>query len=333
MSGLRLHQIYPPFDWCKESTLSGFLHTLPGPAVLHIPGKNTAITRVVVTLLHGNEPSGLNAIHRILSEGYEPRVNIKVIIASVVAAKTEPVFSHRMLPGQRDLNRCFSAGEKDLQSEIAMAIKEQIIRMTPESVVDLHNTSGSGPAFCVSTQSQEQHIALASHFSHRMILTDIILGSLMEQKLGCPVITVESGGAQDDVADEVAYNGLLSFMDAENAFYRKQHVELLNLPRRVELAKDRSIAYADSAQPDKDITLRRDIEKYNFGETPQDTCLGWIKENSLDALKLDRHPHRLEQWFYLNDHCLMTKRPLRLFMVTTNATIAASDCLFYVVDN
>lgn len=333
MSGLRLHHIYSPFELCAGTTLSTFLHYLPGPTVLHFDGKDHCRCRVIVTLVHGNEPSGLKAIHRLISEQYQPCVDTKVIIASVVAAATEPVFSHRMLPGQYDLNRCFNSTNKDLQSQTATAIREQIIQFAAEAVVDLHNTSGSGPAFCVSTQSTEQHVALTSHFSHRMIVTDIRLGSVMEQDFGCPVITVESGGAQDDVADVVAYNGLRSFMQEDDVFNIKQRVEQLRFPRRLELASQRDIAYAESAQPDKDVTLRKDIEKYNFGETPQDTCLGWVKHNSLEALTLDRHTQPLEHYFYLSGQCLMTKQPLRLFMVTTNAQIAKSDCLFYLVDN
>ncbi|GGD52537.1 succinylglutamate desuccinylase/aspartoacylase domain-containing protein [Lacimicrobium alkaliphilum] len=332
MSGLRLQHLYPPFELCVGKTLSNFLHYLPGPSVLHVPGTDTSVTRVVVTLLHGNEPSGLRAIHRLLNEEFVPQVNTKFIIASVVAAKTEPLFSHRMLPGQPDLNRCFGTTSKNLQYQLAEAIREQLLCFTPQAIIDLHNTSGSGPAFCVSTRATQQHLALTSHFSHRMILTDIQLGSLMEQELGCPVITVEAGGAQDDVADVVACNGLMSFLSAENVFRARQDIEQLTMPRRVELCRGYNIAYADVPLADKAITLHKDIEKFNFGVTPEGTILGWVSGNNLDALTLDRNHCKISQWFRVDNHQLITRQALKLFMVTTNASIAQSDCLFYVVE-
>ncbi|WP_088328508.1 succinylglutamate desuccinylase/aspartoacylase family protein [Lacimicrobium sp. SS2-24] len=333
MSGIHLQHLHPPFELAKGKTLSRFLHYLPGPCVFHIPGKNRSQCRIIVTLLHGNEPSGLKALHRLLNEDFIPEVETKFIIASVAAAKTEPLFSHRMLPGQADLNRCFGKDIKDLQHQLAQAIEAQIRGFSPQAVVDMHNTSGSGPAFCVSTQATEQHLALASHFSHRMILTPIRLGAIMEQELGGPIITVEAGGAQDEVADRVAYNGLISFLSAKDVFVSKQHVEQLKMPRRVELSEGCDIAYADVPLADKAVTLHKDIEKYNFGETPEGTALGWINNNNLNALSLDGDANLLTRWFRVERNQLMTKCPLKLFMITTNADIAKSDCLFYVVED
>ncbi|MCY4524824.1 MAG: hypothetical protein OXB84_08800 [Halobacteriovoraceae bacterium] len=81
-----------------------FLKKVEKPTAIHIPGKNTNRTRVLVTLTHGNEPSGLQAVHEWLRWGRIPLVNIVVILGSVKAALTDPVFFYRHLPGERDLN-------------------------------------------------------------------------------------------------------------------------------------------------------------------------------------------------------------------------------------
>ncbi len=46
-----------------------FLQGLPGPVAIHLPGEDAHRSRVLVTLSHGNEPSGLEALHQWLLSG------------------------------------------------------------------------------------------------------------------------------------------------------------------------------------------------------------------------------------------------------------------------
>ena len=92
--------------------VEGFLHQLAGPTLITISGEDTSRTRAISTLLHGNEPSGLRAVHAWLRSGRKPAVNIICFIASVQAALHEELFKHRSVPGQRDLNRCFGPPTK-----------------------------------------------------------------------------------------------------------------------------------------------------------------------------------------------------------------------------
>lgn len=332
MSSLKLtHHFNPKANQFGQSTFE-FLSCLGGPSIIHIDGKDNSRCRVVVTLLHGNEPSGLKAVHAMIQQAFLPETAVKIIIASVVAARTEPLFSHRMLPGQRDLNRCFSAPVFDLQGQLAEAIKEQILIFNPEAVIDMHNTSGSGPAFCVSTNKQAEYVALASHFTRRLIHTDIRLGSLMEQAFGCPVITVEAGGAQDQEADQNALLGLQSFLSARNPFILQQDVDVLEHPRRFEVANDVSIGFAARQDNQQQVTMLQDIEKLNFGITKANQMLGWVNQEGLELFQLDDPKQDVGRYFYVDDGRLRTARALKLFMVTTRADIAKKDCLFYFVE-
>ena len=67
-------------------TLRGFLETLGGPTAIHIPGKERERSRVLVTLSHGNEPSGLQAVYEWLKEERVPRVDVAIILGAVKAA-------------------------------------------------------------------------------------------------------------------------------------------------------------------------------------------------------------------------------------------------------
>lgn len=332
MSSIKLTHFHNPSKDQLGQNGFEFLSRLGGPSVIHIDGKDNSRCRVMVTLLHGNEPSGLKAIHSLIQQCILPLTSLKIIIASVVAARTEPVFSNRMLPGQRDLNRCFSDSVFDLQGQLANAIAEQIHQCAPEAVIDLHNTSGSGPAFCVSIKDQPEHIALASHFTRRVIHTDIRLGSIMEQDFACPIVTVEAGGAQDQDADNNAFRGLRSFVTAQNVFERKQDMEILRQPRRLEIHSDATICFAASPDARKHITISQDVEKLNFGVTRPSHVLGWVYGKGLEHFHLDDRDQDVSTFFRLERGQLLTNCALKLFMVTTRADIAKSDCLFYFIE-
>src|SRR5690606_38601466 len=56
-----------PLEW---------LNRLERPTVVRVAGRDPSRTRAMATLLHGNEPSGLFAIHRWLLEQHTPEVNL-----------------------------------------------------------------------------------------------------------------------------------------------------------------------------------------------------------------------------------------------------------------
>jgi predicted deacylase len=332
MTGLKLNHVHEFDADLLGNTVLQFLTNLGGPSVLHVKGKEHNKCRVIVTLLHGNEPSGLKAIHQLLHEGFVPQFDTKVIIASVVASLTEPSFTHRMLPGKADLNRCFSDHQKNLQSQLAAAISEQIREVSPEAVVDIHNTSGSGPAFSVSISNSPQHQALAAHFTHRLVYTDIRLGSIMEQDFGCPIVTIEAGGSHDDEADITALNGIKSFLSKHFVFTQTQALELLVNPRRLELMPSSTITYSTEAQKKFDITLRQDIERFNFKRAEKGTQLGWINQQGLSHFRLDKDHISVGHFFEVIGGRLLTKKTLTLFMVTSRTDIAKSDCVLYFAE-
>lgn len=313
--------------------INDFLSELPGPCAIHVAGRDPSRCRVLVTLSHGNEPSGLEAVHRWLVSGRQPEVNIVVILGGVPAAAAEPLFFHRMLAGERDLNRCFNPPFNDQQGRLALAILEHIRAQQPEAVIDLHNTSGSSPAFAVSCGESPAQVQLVSLFVEHMIVTDLRLGSLMEQELGCPVVTIEAGGSQDEQAEVTADIGLAHYFEQPDVFTPARTVTRFKHPLRLELSQHSRIDYAARALHDRDLTVREDIEQFNFAPVHSDEMLGWLDEDGLNHLLInggpDQHPPR--EYFRIEDGKLYPRRPLRLFMATTRADIAASDCLFYFI--
>ena len=322
-------------------TPEDLLARLDGPLCITLPGRQRGRTRVLVTLVHGNEPSGFIALHRWLRAGATPETDIVCLVASVSAAQLAPSFSHRVLPGQRDLNRCFRPPfDIDAPGHLARRMLKVIEAARPEAVIDVHNTSGSGPSFAVSINADRRHLALVSLFTRRLVLTDLRLGSLMEiSEYLVPTVTIECGGRLDDNAHTVAWAGIDHFFTRDtlwDALPSPDAVEVMHHPVRLELSDACTPAYADAPDPDMPLTLRSDIDRHNFGVTPAGTLLGWVRGARLHDLFIARNRADtcvVEDLLCLADGELRTRRPLKLFMITTHPAIARSDCLLYAVQD
>lgn len=314
-----------------------FLHSLNGPACLLLAGQDESRTRAFVTLLHGNEPSGIRALFRWLKSGQKPAVNLVCIVASVAAALEPPCFSNRMLPRARDLNRCFKPPFDDAQGELAEELIEILRMHHPEAVIDMHNTSGSGPSFGVCTHMDRHHDALTSLFTQRLIISNLGLGALMDiSEDHYPTVTIEVGGRLDDEAHELAYEGLCRYFLTENVLSPEDAdwgLDLLVDPIRLELNDNVTLTYADESCVSYDITLRTNIEHHNFGTVPAGTFLGWAQSPVTNLFTAQDAGGRcaVARLVRVEDGKLYTAQPLKLFMITNNAAIAQSDCLFYAV--
>ncbi|MBY6188657.1 succinylglutamate desuccinylase/aspartoacylase family protein [Marinobacter hydrocarbonoclasticus] len=317
--------------------LMEWLNQQDRPCWLSWPGRDPGRHRVVVTLLHGNEPSGLKALWSMMPNPPDCAVTTHFCIANVDAARLEGGFVHRCRPGRADLNRCFGRAGVGPEYELAAAIEERIRALAPEAVVDLHNTSGSGPSFAVTIADTPEHTALAGRFTERMLHTRVRLGALMELSLpGCPVITIECGGAMDPASDEVARAGLVRFLSDDPLLLEDKGawpLDRLKDPIRVQLAPGRAIGYGNGAIADHDLVLPPYIERMNFGWLDAGTPLGWLGPLGLKALRVSDGIGRPEvgALFYADEGLLRLRSPSKLFMITTNPRIALSDCLFYMV--
>lgn len=183
--------------------LTDFLTWLNGPSCITVQGQDPERNRIISTLIHGNEPSGVVAVHRWLKawqlgQTAQPKTNVSFVIPSVEACLLTPHFNHRHFPGRRDLNRCFNGPTDDAEGQLAANILTYIVDQAPEAIIDLHNTSGAGPAFAVSSMMDDKHQALASFFTPKMVYSNLKLGALTE--IGehlAPSVAIECGGAQE----------------------------------------------------------------------------------------------------------------------------------------
>lgn len=326
-------------DLDLPDTLHSWLFEMPRATVIEIKGNDPSRCRVVSALVHGNEPSGLVAAYEYLRNvltKQAPATNVALIISSVRAARHEPMFTHRFMPGEFDLNRRFGLTDThDRVSELAQNITGYIRDKKPEAVIDLHNTSGSSPSFAVAVSDQPAIKKIAGLFTAKLIVTHLSVGALMEQNFNCPVVTIECGGANESSSHQLAIKGLIAFVECEDlTALSNDKLQVFVQPIRVTAQEGVSLCYSDSAEPDVGITLLTRIEQLNQQPIEPGTCLGWLHPKMTDCLQAinDKGINVINDMFDRDSqNRLVAKNKLQLFMATSRADIALSDCLFYAV--
>lgn len=334
MSALTVVEAPTPGD--AGATPEEWLRRLGGPACLRIPGRDRSRVRALTTLLHGNEPSGLRALHGWVREGRRPAVDLLCFLGAVPAALEAPLFSQRARAEDRDLNRCFRPPFEGRQGRLAGEILERLRAARPEALIDVHNTSGWSPAYGVVTRLDPAREALVARFAGRLILTDLRLGAIMEAtEDDFPTVTIECGKAGDAASDRVAALGLERYAGAEQVLERPagETLRVLRHPVRIELRGGGRVAFGLSPSPDADVTLLPDLDKHNFSPLDPGTQLGWIGAGGPSALRArdGRGRELADELFRAPRGELRAARRLTPLMVTTDPGIAASDCLFYAV--
>lgn len=333
----RIHALDDPGPDDVAVACEDFLDQLPGPTLVRIRGRARDRRRVVTALLHGNEPSGLRAVHAYLRSGQQPAVDALVFLGAVEAARAQPRHSQRMLPDRRDLNRCFRPPYVGVDGEIAEEALERLTAESFEGAVDLHNNTGHNPAYGLGRQLDGVRLGLCALFAMRYVHTHLRLGTVVEvlDEIA-PSITVECGRAGDPAADSTAEAGLRRFLEEdriEPVVVGPEPITILVDPVRVRVRPGVSLAFSAQIRPKVALTLDLAIDRHNFQVLPAGTRLGWVHPGhawpleATDASSADVS----RELFALEAGELVTKRSVVPIMMTTDPAAVAADCLCYLV--
>jgi hypothetical protein len=151
----------------------------------------------------------------------------------------------------------------------------------------------------------------------------------------CPTVTVEVGGRLDDEAHDLAWEGLHRYATAPRVLAQSGDeawgLEIFSDPIRLELREGVTLTYGEHPRAGHDITLRTDIEHHNFGTVNAQTPLGWAAADPQNLFRaIDaRGRCAVSALVRREGNELFPAQDLKLFMITNNAAIAVSDCLFY----
>ncbi len=313
-------------------TPAQWLQNLGKPTWITLPGQDTSRSRAIVTLLHANEPSGLKALHGFLLRQIKPATNLGIFIASVEAALYPPAFSHRYLPQEQDLNRCFGAGSSN-QHILAQNLVTLLQAFKPEAVVDTHNTSAHSKPFAVVAQDNTAIHQVSQIFAKRLVVIGQPMGTLIEQEIGCPIVTVEFGGFLDQNADRIAAASLEQYITRDQLFAQEpEKLKVLADPFRLKVTPETALHYATTVRDEDAVTIYNTIDQMNFHHLDASTALGWVPIDLQNHLVVedDEHNNLADRLFQVEDGILKTRIAMTIFMATTDSQIAKNDCLLYL---
>jgi hypothetical protein len=313
----------------------GRLHeVLPGPALIHLPGRREPPLFVSV-LLHGNEATGLHAAQEVLrryaGRGL-PRA-MSLFIGNVAAAR----HGVRRLTGQPDYNRVWPGGETDGTPEHAMMrrIVEAMRRRGVFASIDIHNNTGTNPHYACVTRLDPASLNLAVLFSRTVVFfrrpTGVQAGAFAEI---CPAATVECGKEGDA-------GGLAHAADFIEACLHLDHfpahppvradLDLYHTVATVKVPDDVSISFGE---PGADLCFVPSLDHLNFRELGAGSVLATVasSRDGLLDVRDQRGASNMEAFLSVEGGKLKMRRRLMPAMLSLDERAIRQDCLCYLME-
>lgn len=330
-------------DGLLDCDARGLHRILPGPTLLHLPGKNPAPLFVSV-LLHGNETTGLTAIQGLLKKytGQSLPRALSIFFGNVRAAAQ----GQRHLPDQPDFNRCWPGADQAdgpmHRKEYAM-MQQVIDEMRARRVfasIDIHNNTGLNPHYGCINKREPRFFHLATLFSRTVVyfIRPTGVQSLAFAEL-CPAITVECGKPDQAFGADHARDFIDTclHLDALSDKPTDQHdINLYHTVATISLQDGISAGFAaDDAASDWDITFPPDLDHLNFRELPAGTPIGRLREGleSPPLQVIDENGADVSsRYLHIDDDRLRISREVMPSMFTLDLDIIRQDCMGYLME-
>ncbi|MDH5652446.1 MAG: M14 family metallopeptidase [Gammaproteobacteria bacterium] len=306
---------------------------LPGPSLIHLPGKRPQPLFVSV-LMHGNEVTGWQAVRELLRKYQDrqlPRA-LSLLIGNVAAAQQ----GQRHLPEQPDYNRIWK-GEGDGPEQVMVRqVLEAMRARRPYAAIDVHNNTGLNPHYACVNRLDTAFLQLANLFSRTVVYflkPDSVLS--MAFAAICPAVTIECGrpGEPHGTAHVMEYLDACLHLSDIPAHEVAPHdldlfhtVAIVKVPPQVSIGQEGEVA---------DLCLPEDLDHLNFRELAPGTVLGLIQDNlshvALQATN-ERGEDVSERYFAVSDAEIRTRIPVMPSMLTMDTRIIRQDCLCYLME-
>lgn len=314
------------------------LHTLlPGPTLIHLPGRARAPLFVSV-LLHGNETGGWIAVRDMLQSFQDadkelPRA-LSLFIGNVFAARE----GRRRLMDQLDYNRIWTPGDSP-EHFMARQLLDEMRGRGVFAAIDLHNNTGHNPHYACINDLRAEFLRLARVFGRTVVYfrkPDSVLSMAFAEL--CPTTTVECGRVGESAgithAREFVQSVLnLSDLSAEPTAYAD--VDLYHTVAIVKIPANVRIGFENEVENRAvDVRFVANLDRYNFKELPANTDWGSIS-GSRHLPVTARNEAGLdvtEKYFSCRDNRIQTKLPVMPAMLTLDRRIIRQDCLCYLME-
>jgi hypothetical protein len=307
---------------------------LPGPALIHLPGRRQPPLFVSV-LLHGNEDTGWLAAQSVLRKyatAELPRA-LSLFIGNVEAARS----GLRRLDGQPDYNRVWPGSEEAHPAERAMM--QQVVEvMCARGVfasLDIHNNTGLNPHYACVNRLDREFLHLATLFS-RIVVYFIRPRGVQSAAFAelCPSVTVECGkpgtpGSVDHAATFM--EACLHLSEFPVHAVAPHDVDLFHTVATVKVPDAVGFGFGS---PDADIDFVPELDHFNFRELGHGVCLGRVRPGSAASLQaLDEHGEDIgARLFNYHQGRITLRQPLMPAMLTRDERVIRQDCLCYLME-
>lgn len=314
---------------CEAAELEG---ALGGPTLIHLPGRRWPPVFASV-LLHGNEPSGWQAVRDLLRAhgGHELPRALSLFIGNVAAAR----HGQRVLAGQPDFNRIWRDADSP-EGRLAGEVRERMAQRGVFASVDIHNNTGTNPHYACINRLEPRFLGLASLFGRTIVYFTTPAEVQSNAFAGlAPAVTVECGRPDRPEGAEHARRFLDAVLHLEDLSARAPRPEDYDLYHTVATVKVRSEASVGFEAGD--LVLRSDLDHLNFADLPPGTGLGEVRGAAkgpgmvLTAID-EAGAEVVDDYFALDGAELRLRRPATPAMLTKDPAIIRQDCLCYLME-
>ena len=307
---------------------------LPGPSLIRFQGKENN-PLFLATLLHGNEPTGIRAIQKLIKKyqtvGKSLPRRLDVFVGNVEAAKT----NERRFAQQPDYNRVWNGGslpEHCLAREVLDFVKSS----GAFASIDIHNTSGKNPHYSCINRLDAPFVNLAHLFSQTLVYftrpKEVLSNAMAEF---CPSMTIEAGQPSDPYGVQHVYEFIekcLNLKQIPPNWDGKEDLYVYHTIAQVRVPKNSRIGFHTDSR-DKDFCFIGDLDQQNFSELQENSLIGWRYNPKLKLSVVDEEDKEVESRFIeYKDTEIRLKRAIVPSMFSTNVRIVHQDCLGYLME-
>ena len=309
-------------------------HILPGPTLIHLPGRR-AEPLFISVLLHGNEDTGLLAMQSVLAKFADqelPRA-LSLFVGNLAAARD----GVRRLEGQPDYNRVWPGTEEPPSPE--RALMQQVVDIMAArhvfASIDIHNNTGLNPHYACLNRLDHAFFHLARLFSRIVVYFTTPKGVQSEAFAAlCPAVTVECGkpGGLGGVEHAAAFVEAALHLSSIPAHPLASHeVDLFHTVAIVKVPESVEFSVGGEAA---DLRLAENIDHLNFRELEPGTLMGYVSPGCPAPLQAwdDDNNEVGSRYFEQRDGRLLVRRPTMPAMLTRDTRIIRQDCLCYLME-
>jgi hypothetical protein len=313
---------------------SRLYEVLPGPTLIHLPGRRQPPLFVSI-LLHGNEDTGWLAAQAVLKKYADselPRA-LSLFIGNVEAARA----GLRRLDGQPDYNRVWPGSEDAPTAESAMM--QQVVDIMRGrgafASLDIHNNTGLNPHYACVNSLEQNFLHLALLFS-RIVVYFIRPRGVQSAAFAewCPSVTVECGkpGNPESVAHAAEFiEACLHLSEFPELPVAPHDVDLFHTIATVKVPEYASFGFNAAAA---DINFVPELDHFNFRELERGISLGQVRQDSAVRLQVvNKDGEDIgDRLFDYRQGEISLKQPLMPAMLTRDERVIRQDCLCYLME-